>query len=67
MTTTLNAFRDDTETVILSSGGATDTTEETLLNALLELDHSNTVGGLAERQELSYGLARFGDIGYLQW
>ena len=36
---TRDALRDDTETVVLHDGGAADTAEETLLNALLELDH----------------------------
>ena len=43
---TLDALRDDTETVVLHDSSAADTAKETLLDALLELDNSHTRGGL---------------------
>lgn len=46
--TTLNALGDDTETVVLHGGAATDTSQKTLLDTLLELDDSDTGRWLVE-------------------
>ena len=43
---TLDALRDDTETVVLHDSSAADTAEETLLDTLLELDNGHTRRGL---------------------
>lgn len=45
----LDALRDDTETVVFHSSTAADTTEQTLLDTLAELDDGDTRRGL-ERQ-----------------
>ena len=42
----LDTLRDDAEAVVLHCGGATDATEETLLNTLAKLDNRNTIRGL---------------------
>lgn len=41
-----NALGDNSETVVLHRRRPADTTEQTLLDTLLELDHSNTGRGL---------------------
>lgn len=38
----LDTLRDDTETMVLHSGAARDTSKQTLLDTLLELDDSDT-------------------------
>ena len=49
MASTLDAFGDDTESMILHGGGATDTTKEALLNTSLEFDDGNSRGRLTMR------------------
>lgn len=44
MRVALDAFRNDTESVVFSERIAADTPEQALLNALLELNDSNTRG-----------------------
>lgn len=48
MASAANAFRDNTETVVLPCRGTTDTTKETLLDSSLELDNSHTGRGLRQ-------------------
>lgn len=50
MAAALDTLRDDTETMTLHCSGAADTSEETLLDAPLELDNSNARGWLDEAQ-----------------
>lgn len=46
VTSAIDAFRDDTEAVVLHGGGAADTAKKTLLYPPLEFDYCYTRGGL---------------------
>ena len=49
-----DALGDDTEAVVLHGGGAADTAQETLLDTLVELDDSNTRGGLKSEESVRF-------------
>ena len=56
---TLDAFRNDTEAVVLHGGAAADTTKKTLLNTLLELDNCDARrGGSDLNRNLANGQPR---------